>query len=339
MSNFHLEVYKKVKEMEFSQWNKRDRISSITNSYPILTKQQLQKIPINKDINFVRTSGSTGEPVYVQKYQEQMIWFVATNIRELLWRKWDLSKSIAIITAGIKEESIVEWKHNPYLFNKTGIAHSHPVIGNLQEWLDRVKPTYLHSYPSIISTLDTSGITDIKSTGERGATCYSSEELGTIAIECPDNPEVYHVMENIVIEIDDDGNIIATDLTHPYIKRYMLGDKGEFSTCNCGRGLQTIKKDVIGRVRNMVVYPDGSKAWPMFGTVKARDIATGIQRMQGIQTDINNITIKIQGDVPEEAHPELIKLAQDSLSYPFNIKIEIVKEFPIGKFEEFISRI
>jgi phenylacetate-CoA ligase len=195
----------------------------------------------------------------------------------------------------------------------------------------------LHSYPSIISTLDTSKLKGIKSTGERGGTAYTSEELGTIGLQCPDNPDVYHIMENIVIEISDDNDIIATDLTHPYIKRYKIGDKGEFATCNCGRKLQTINKNVVGRVRNMVVYPDGTKSWPTFGTIKIREVSPNVKRVQCIQTSLSEVTLKVQGTI--EDVDSVKKLVSSSLNHPFNVNIEFVESFPEGKFEEFVCNI
>ena len=331
--DFYLEVFKLVKELERTQWEEsRNTIPNV----PILTRQDLQKIPVDKTKPHSNTSGSTGEPVCVQKTMGQLIWYHATNIRELQWKKWDPSKKIAVITAPIKEESVVKWSVNPLLY-KEGTCYIHPTKGDLQSFLDRVNPDYLHSYPSIINGLNTTGI-QVKSTGERGGTNYSSEEVGTIALECPDNPEVYHVMENIIVEIDYDNNIIITDICHPYIKRYMIGDKGEFATCHCGRKLQTLKKDVIGRVRNMVKYPDGTKAWPLFGTIYLRNIVD-IKRVQAIQESLTDITLKVQGEIPDNLVPDVIKLVQECLKYEFNIKIEQVNGFPEGKFEEFVCKI
>ena len=144
-------------------------------------------------------------------------------------------------------------------------------------------------------------------------------------------------MENILIEIDKENNIIATDLTHPYIKRYKIGDKGEFGQCSCGRKLQTLKKNVVGRVRNMIKYPDGTSAWPLFGTTSMRDISPNINRVQAIQQSLTDITIKIQGGV-ENIEP-LKELVLSRLGHPFNIKFEFVEQFPDGKFEEFVCMI
>ena len=139
-------------------------------------------------------------------------------------------------------------------------------IKELQSWLEEINPHYVHARPSILKELDLTKLTnfiDSKSTGELGGTMFSSEESGTIAISCPDNPSVYHVMENIIVETDDEGAAIITSLTNPYIKRYKHGDHIELGECNCGRTLQTIKT-IHGRVRNMLILPNGDKKWPTF---------------------------------------------------------------------------
>jgi len=338
MPNFHLDVFNLVSSLEKNQYTDRD-FTRLIPDCDILTRQELQKIQVNKNLPYVSTSGSTGEPVFVQKYDIQRLWYAVTSMRELLWLKWSPSNKIAIIKAGAKECE-VDWHSNRYLFgDKIGKCYMHPPSGDLQSWLDKIQPDYLHTYPSIISTLDTSKLKGVKSTGERGGTCYSSEELGTIGLQCPDNPDVYHIMENIVIEINDDNDIIATDLTHPYIKRYKIGDKGEFATCSCGRKLQTINKNVVGRVRNMVKYPDGTKAWPLFGSNKILDICDTIKRIQCVQESYDDITLKIQGTVPPDKIEDVKKLVMSRLNHPFNLKIEFVESFPEGKFEEFVCKI
>ena len=78
-------------------------------------------------------------------------------------------------------------------------------ISELQTWFEEVNPHYIQCYKSIFDQLDLTKITnfiDWKGTGEKGGTCYSSEECGVIALQCPDNPENYHVMENQFVEVD-----------------------------------------------------------------------------------------------------------------------------------------
>lgn len=145
------------------------------------------------------------------------------------------------------------------------------------------------AYPSILETIDLKALRRLKAIKTTGETLqkrdpliadmYSSEEVGMIAIQCPDCPEAYHVMENILVEILDEKDqptnvdrVILTDLTSHYLHRYDIGDYVEIGQCSCGGGLQTIKK-ILGRRRNRVVLPDGSSHWPRIGSLQFRDIA------------------------------------------------------------------
>jgi len=333
------QIFELVKRFEYTQYESRNHAALIPD-VPVLTRQDLRVLNVEKTQYSSTTSGSTGIPVTIQKSNAQYLWFKATNQRELLWRGWDVSKNLAVITAKVKEARIGKWQNNPFLFpNSTGKIYVHPLKGDLQLWLNSVPCTYLHSYPTVIKSLDASGLTDVKSTGERGGTLYSSEEVGTIAIECPDNPDVYHVMENIIVELDADNNIIVTDLTHPYLKRYLIGDKGEFTSCYCGRKLQTLKKDVLGRVRNMAVAPDGSRFWPVIGSIKFKTVAPDLIRFQAIQESLTQVTLKVEGDITTEEENNIKQIMRENLGDTYEYAVVCVSGFPVGKFEEFICMI
>ena len=104
--------------------------------------------------------------------------------------------------------------------------------------------------------------------GGRLIDCYSTEEVGYVALECPDAPGHYHVMgEMLIVEVVDDagqpvapgetGRVLVTDLHNfavPLI-RYAVGDHAEAAgPCPCGRGLPTIGR-ILGRTRNMTLSP------------------------------------------------------------------------------------
>jgi phenylacetate-CoA ligase len=333
------EVFNLVKRFEHTQYEPRNHAALIPD-VPVLTREALRTLPVTKLDYSSASSGSTGVPVVVQKTLVQQLWFKATNQRELLWRGWDTSRNMAVVTAKVSHVGEETWQFNPYIFpNTPGKIYVHPTRGDLQQWLDSVPCDYLHSYPTIIQTLDTSRLIDVKSTGERGGTLYSSEEAGTIAIECPDNPDVYHVMENIVIELDNENNIIVTDLTHPYLKRYLIGDKGEFAQCHCGRTLQTLKKNVLGRVRNMAVAPDGTRFWPLFGVNKFSRIAPNLIRWQAIQESLTHIVLKVQGDITFLEELNIKQVMCNSLGNDYEYHIVRVEGFPPGKFEQFMCLI
>ena len=334
------DVQKVLKSFEISQWSHKPNFDLIKNS-PVITREDFRKIKQQPGFYMSKTSGSTGEPVTIQKTYQDYVLYLATNIREIRWRNWDFSKNLAIIKAGSKKEDKVGWGVPYTLEPKQGMTFKigFEPISTLQKWLEEKNPHYLHCIPSIVSQLDLSKITnliDVKGTGEKGGTMYSSEECGTIAIQCPDNKDVYHVMENIIVECDEEGAIIVTSLTNPYVRRYKHGDHIELGECDCGRTLQTIKT-IHGRVRNMLVLPNGDKKWPTFGT---RDIheTFGIKRFKVIQTSVNDLEVQIISDkLSPEKTETFINTILLSVGEPLNVKIKYVNSFPNYKFEEFVS--
>jgi phenylacetate-CoA ligase len=335
----------KIKELleifESSQWNHVPNFDYVKN-LNIITRENLRNIEMKKYIYSTKTSGSTGEPVTVEKTHLDYIWYMATNIREIKWRKWDFSKNIAFIKPGSKIEDFDSWGISKNIEPKQGKTYriGYLPIKELQSWLEEKNPHYLHCAPSIISQLDLSrlpNLIDYKGTGELGASMYSSEECGTIAIRCPDDPDFYHVMENQIVEVEVDGSIIITTTTNPYIKRYKHGDHIELGQCTCKRTLQSIKK-IHGRVRNMFVLPDGDKKWPLFGS---RDYYEkfGIKRYKIIQTSINNLEIHIISDFLGHKEKDLIELIKKLIDSPIEVSIKYVNEFINYKFEEFVCMI
>jgi phenylacetate-CoA ligase len=212
-------------------------------------------------------------------------------------------------------------------------------ISELQKWLEEKNPHYIHCLPSVFKQIDTSKISnfiDWKGTGEVGGRAYSSEECGIIALTCPDNPTVYHVMENQIIEVDSDGALIITTTSNKYIKRYKHGDHIEMGKCNCGRRLQTISK-IHGRVRNMMILPNGDKKWPLVGSLEYESF--GIKRFQMVQTKIDELELSIICEPLGQKELELIEVVRKWVEYPINVIIKYVDEFPNYKFEEFVCKI
>lgn len=215
---------------------------------------------------------------------------------------------------------------------------------NLQRFLEQVQPNYLYTYPSIIAMLDLSKLPeleDIRSVGEIGATSYSAEEVGTIALQCPDNPSVYHIMENMIVETDLVHGVLITDLTNPLIRRYAIGDHVELGTelCGCGRTLPTITK-IYGRVRDMLVLPNGHKIWPTIGEPKFLLVTDKIQRHQAVQKSLTEIEIRLQvrERLTETEESNLLVLIKSNIGYDndhFKIQIVYVDDFPVGKFRAF----
>jgi phenylacetate-CoA ligase len=184
--------------------------------------------------------------------------------------------------------------------------------------------------------------------------CYSSEEVGYIAIECPTGG-LYHVMaETLIVEVVDAdgracregevGRVLVTDLHNratPLI-RYAIGDMAEVGpACPCGRGLPTLRR-IVGRERNMLLTPDGRRAWPLTGFRDFATIAPVIQ-YQLIQHRIDAVEVRLVVGAPIDAGQEraLAALITRSLGYPFTLTFKYfpdrIPRQPNGKFEEFVN--
>jgi phenylacetate-CoA ligase len=325
--------------IEKSQWNHFVDFKSL-EKYQITTKEDIRSKKMDKGFYTVRTSGSTGEPLILEKTYQDAIWYNAAIAREFTWKGWDTSKNIAALRAGISEDVVNDWGINRMIFPKQGKRYQNGLlpISELQKWLEKNNPHYIHCLPSVFNQLDVSRISnfiDWKGTGELGGTTYSSEECGIIAIQCPDNSSVMHVMENIIIEVEEDGSAIITSLSNPHIKRYKHGDHLVMGECGCGRTLQTIKK-IKGRVRNMLVLPNGDKKWPLIGSLEYYE-RFGIKRFKAVQTSINDLEIHIISNPLGEKEADLIQLVKDYIDSPIDVTIRYVNEFPDYKFEEFVS--
>lgn len=328
-----------VDKMELTQW-KRHSVNMSLFGHGVMSREDLRNTKMSKGYYESKTTGSTGEPVIISKSIQDYVWFVASNIRDIRWRKWDVTKSIAHIKTTATEQTFNGWgiPRNIEPIQGLTYSNSYKPISELQEWLERVNPHYINCFPSIFKLIDTSRISnfiDWKGTGEVGGTLYSSEECGVIALTCPDNPKVMHVMENHHIEKDDEGGMIITTFSNDYIRRYKHGDHIEFGECTCGRGLQTLS-EVKGRVRNMFVLPNGDKKWPLIGSLNFYN-DFGIKRYKAIQKTIDELELQIICEPLNEREEDLKSLVKEWIDSPINVNITYVDGFPNYKFEEFVS--
>jgi phenylacetate-CoA ligase len=248
-------------------------------------------------------------------------------------------------------------------------------------WLIRRNPHYLLTYPSNLNALldqfekrgsfppalrqvRTIGETLSADTRERCrqsggievVDMYSSQEVGIIALQCPVSG-LYHVQsESLLVEgLNDDGQpckpgevgrIVITDL-HNFatpIIRYEIRDYAEVGpACPCGRGLQTLAR-IMGRRRNMVVFPNGERHWPLLGAYRFREVVT-IKQYQAIQYALDDIEVKLVVEHPlsSEHEARLTAIIHNALGYAFPLRFSYFdQELPKtqgGKFEEFVSLI
>ncbi|MBI5463092.1 MAG: phenylacetate--CoA ligase family protein [Gammaproteobacteria bacterium] len=182
---------------------------------------------------------------------------------------------------------------------------------------------------------------------------YTTREVGYIALQCPQHAH-YHVMaEGALVEIlnaDDRpctpgeiGRVVVTALHNfalPLI-RYEIGDYAEVGApCPCGRGLPVLAR-ILGRSRNMLTLPDGSRHWPRFGYAKFGDIAP-IRQLQLVQHTVEDIEARLVVDTALNVEQEarLTVHLQTALGHPFRIRFTYLDSIPRsanGKYEDVLS--
>ena len=142
------------------------------------------------------------------------------------------------------------------------------------------------------------------------------------------------------------GRLVITDLLNfatPVI-RYDIGDWAEVGDrCSCGRTSPTLRR-VMGRQRNLVVKPDGTRYWPLTGFYDFERIA-GITQYQVIQHALDDVELRIvsPAELTVEQSDELIRTVQRWLKHDFPMRISRQAEpFAVarnGKHEEFICKV
>lgn len=332
----------------------------------------------------LKTSGSTGEPLMIRKTMVNSLSWAAYTIRDHDWHKRSYNMKMASIRADIPEAATIPgWGYPVSFFEETGPAMGMPINTDITKQLQALRdwqPEFLITYPNNLKALllawQQNGydikLRHIKTIGEtvtdelrdlaRAVTglviedSYSSNEAGTIAIGCTYGTHYHTADESLIVEIikpdgtpaaqGETGKILITDI-HNFatpIVRYEIGDWAEAGgACRCGRGLHTINK-ILGRQRNLLVKPDGTKHWPLIGHYGFRDIAN-IKQYQLIQhtTDRLELRLQVEPSLTPEQESAVRDLVLDKLGYAFDLAItQYTSKLPIGKngkFDEFVSLI
>lgn len=368
------------------------RLSELMRELPILTRRDLQlnagarpeSAPTSHGkVTELKTSGSSGEPVSVLTTAQVFLLRAALTLRGHQWHGLDFKSAFAAIRGGVREKNGHSFKDAPQWGGPvstlvgTGPSHALDITTPVDQqvgWILARRPAILLSLPSNLEALlelipekwpELSHVLTISETLspllrqrlQSQWQCqvydkYSSEELGSIAIECEHGN--YHTSEHLIVEVlRDDGNlcqpgevgrIVVTDTWNfaTAMIRYDIRDYAiAGSTCACGRGLPTLSR-IMGRVRHLMVMPDGRRFWPLFGMRQYGEIAP-IQQMQFVQTAVDALCIRY---VCERALSglEMQKVAERvnaQLGYSMRISFErslIPLNAGAGyKFEEFKS--
>ncbi len=360
---------------------------------PLLTRSDLQtRFELMKSVRIpaqhgavveARTSGSTGTPVCVLKTAVCGLAWRAFTLRDHAWHRRDLGGKLAAIRHGVARAEGDGWGGATQGAVRTGRAATFPVtadVGEQLDWLQSQNPDYLLSHPTNLAALAQLSmergvrlprLREARTSGEivsaevrklcRAAwnvgvsDMYSSNELGYIALQCPDTG-CYHVMaEGVVVEVLDDtgksckpgmiGRVVATALNNfaTPLLRYEIGDFAEVGApCRCGRGLPALSR-IIGRVRNMLVMANGKRFWPGFG-LRGLTGELRIRQHQLVQKSRELIEVRLVADAPLDAAQEgrLRRQLLSKLPPEFRVNVVYCDAIPRsagGKFEDFVSEV
>jgi phenylacetate-CoA ligase len=182
---------------------------------------------------------------------------------------------------------------------------------------------------------------------------YSTVENAIFASECEYgnlhlSPDVAVVeilrADGSACEPDEPGEVVVTTLSRTYqpLIRFRLGDVAAWDSkpCPCGRQMPVIK-EVLGRVEDVIVGPDGRQMVRFHGVfVNQPHILEG----QIIQEALDFIRVKVvpvKGFGEQDVH-DIVHRVQQRLSEKVKVEVEAVTEIPrtrAGKFQAVISNI
>jgi phenylacetate-CoA ligase len=334
----------------------------------------------------VQSSGSTGTPITGYGTGVSQFFWRVFGLRDHLWHGRDFAAKHAAIRHALEiktGESVRSdnWGKNTMPLFATGPSVTMSVstdVATQAKWLMQENPGYLLSYPSNLLALallfrtkgwSLPGLKEVRTLGEtvgpevrdicrevwgvKLKDMYSSQEVGYLALQCPQH-EHYHVQaESTLIEVLDENNkpcppggigrVVVSSLHNyamPFI-RYEIGDYAEVGApCPCGRGLPVLKR-IMGRQRNMLTTVDGKKYWPSFPSKLWRTIAP-VRQLQLVQTDLARIKVNVVAERPLLAKEErrLREALLAKLPPKLHISLCFMEAIPrskSGKYEDFIS--
>ena len=289
------------------------------------------------------SSGSTGRPLRHLTSHIQDLASACASERFFNWHNIDpalLTVRIRAVkhpdAAYPKGLRTTGWRAGDESSEAIDLSISTPVDRQI-EWLQRVRPRYLATYPSNLREIAREAARSgtalrfdaIMTFGEMTSDDmrvavqdyfglppldrYGSSEVGQISATCPHSLKHHVTSELVLLEIVDAGGepaepgsvgrIIVTplyNLAMPLI-RYELGDHGVLSPdpCGCGRTLPILER-ILGRSRNIFRFVDGTSTWPVLLSREFQAFVPNrqFQVVQLTPTDIEFRYVPVADDQP-----------------------------------------
>ncbi len=337
------------------------------------------------------TSGSTGMPLRLRKSELFQFMLEAQALRLQSWHGVNFAATLAGIQhdpsgasaypVGFTAES---WGGHAGAAYATGPAHRLGVptpVAQQAEWLARIRPAYLVGFPSNIGglarycreeklawpwleTVFTRGeVVDAELRalcadvwGVPLVDCYSAEEAGVLALQCPLSRQYHVAAETVLLEVVDEtgrlcapgevGRVVVTPLHNfamPLI-RCAIGDYAEVgpSDCPCGRTLPTLTR-ILGRSRARLLLPSGERRFPYN---PARVIARyrDILQYQIVQKAVDLVELRLVARAPlgPGGEEDLNRVLATALGHAFPLRftyVDAIERGPDGKFHDVLCEI
>lgn len=360
---------------------------------PLLTRRDLQdhfaalastQTPASHGaVSEARTSGSTGAPVVVLKTELTGLLWRAITLRDHAWHRRDLRGKLAAIRHGFTPGEYPGWGAATDGLIATGPSVVRGVNADVKShlvWLEQQQADYLITHPSLAGELARDSLArglrlprlrELRTYGELLSAevremcveawgvpvvdTYSTNEVGYVALQCPEHAHYHAQSESLVVEVISDsgkpcapgevGRIVVTTL-HNFampLVRYALGDYAEVGEpCSCGRGLPVLRR-ILGRVRNMLVTRTGERYWPALGSRKISELAP-VRQYQLVQKSTELIELRLVTGEPLSGDQESKLKAYIAALLPgeFRVQITCCENIPRsigGKFEDFMSEL
>jgi len=338
--------------------------------------------PSHLPVSISQSSGSTGQPVTVKRTMISELFWGALAVRDHQWYNRDYKGRLTAVRVLQDYKELEQWGAPVSVLYGSGRAQGIPVSTDIKEQVRLLKefqPNIIIVHAGALAAIveewarDGYSMTNLEHIKNVGDTVrqplrdrvrevtgleiednYSSSEVGCMAIQCPTSG-LYHIMsESLIVEILDEhgqackegevGRVVVTDLYNAAspIIRYDLGDHAEVGgSCSCGRHLPTIKR-VLGRDRNLLTRPDGTRFWPPGGRKTLEKY--NVKQWQVVQYAVDDLEYRIVRDEPltEEQHQAMTLAVNDMLKFPGTIRLVEMTEIPLGKsgkYEESICLI
>lgn len=376
----------------FAAWSRGISSWAQYGELPLSTRREIQQAaaamhseappPEHGPVVATESSGSTGSPLVTRGTAwSQLMWY-AFLLRDHLWHGRDLGGKLAAIRSKTTAVQFPNWglATSPYV---TGPSVVMGVTGDLDEqldWLVAENPDYLLSLATNVLALarrslekglrlprlkqvrtyaeslrpETRAVVR-EAWGVEVADSYSSEELGYLALQCPQG-EHYHVQsEGVILEVlDREGRLcrpgevgqVVVSTLHNFampLLRYASGDYAEAGEpCACGRGLPVLRR-IVGRQRNMLLRPDGGQYWPSFASQVWRELAP-VTQFQVVQTARDALELRIAAprELTAAESQRLIAALHESLGFVYRttlLRLPEIPRTPGGKYEDFICAV